>query len=374
MELVLGLLAYVSILGGVLWYAARSTVDAPIEPNPPRERPKRVYTLGDKVLAATAKRHGLRHDVDFVRGRAGELRIEIVAVPDGTNPERFEGMAYFPRSLGLELSVEQRGSVGGRGSTTIVSDAFDHDFAVDALHADQARALLSGSVSEAFHRAMNRSFRPKLDDEALEITVSARLGAERCAEAMTWLIDTAREILAARASLPRPALEQRVLDAFELLAQDLGGRVAGDVLSLTLEEGELSAYVDRVREKVFRTRVRLELSRPLAVNLQLGLETERSRFARFKQADIELGDARFDDTFVVFGDPEDEVKSALGEAVRSKLLLLEEKVDALTLTPTELRVSVEAAVSDRGELGELVDLMRAVAASFAPKKGQGAYR
>ena len=139
MEILLPLLAYVGIMGAVLFYAARGSANAPLLPNPPRERHRRAYTLGDQVLAKASEQLGLKHDVDVASGRVGDLRVELAAVPEGTNPVTFTGVARFPRSLGLELSVKLRGVLGGRAGKAIVSDDFDHVFKVDAVHEDQAR-------------------------------------------------------------------------------------------------------------------------------------------------------------------------------------------------------------------------------------------
>lgn len=372
MEIVLPLLAYVGALTTILWAVARKGTEAPIEPNPPRERMARVYTLGDKVLVQVAQQYGLKHDVDVASGRIGELRVELAAVPDGTNPMEFRAVARFPRSLGLELSVRRR-SLGGRGET-VVSNDFDHDFRVDALHADQARALLDGPAGEALLKGERRGFRIELDDHELALTLDADLGAERAVEAAGWLVQASNTILTARAKLPRPELQQRVLDCFNALAQSLGGRVDGDVLCLDLEEGELSAHVDRVSGKQFRTELCLVFARPLSLDLRLGLESERSRFARFRHKDIRLGDPSFDEVFVVMGEPEDEVRALLDETLREHLLALREDVSTLSSTPTELEVTVDEALSDRDALGELVDRMVAVARGLAPQKRSGAYR
>lgn len=374
MEVVLPLLAYVGVLTGILWAVARKSAMAPIEPNPPRERVKRVYTLGDQVLAKASEQHGLKHDVDVATGRVGELRVEIAAMPDGTSPVDFNAVARFPRSLGLELSVEQRGSFGGRGGDAVVSDDFDHDFRVDALHADQARELLGGAVGEALVKGVSRGFRIELDDNELVMSVAANLGTERGVEAMSWLVRTAQAILDARARLARPELEQRVLDTFGSLARSLGGRVDGDVLRLGLEEGELRAHVDHVSGKRFRTQLCLVFDKPLAIDLRLGLESERSRIARVRHKDIQVGQPSFDEVFVVMGEPEDEVRAALDAPMREELLALHERVDALSLTSTELEVAVDEALADRDALGELVEALVGVAQKLAPRKKHGAYR
>lgn len=374
MEVLLPLLAFLGIMTGVLVAAAKAGANAPIEPNPPRERPKRVYAPGDRVLAKVAEEHGLRHDVDVASGRVGDLSLEIAAVPDGTAPTRFTGVARFRRSLGLELVVEQRGSFGGRSGDTVVSKDFDHDFAVDALHLDQARALLEGPVAQAFTRAANRSLRVALDDESLSVAVDAGLGPERGIEAMSWLVTTARAIEEARARVKRPAMEQGMVDAFTSLAQGLGGNLHGDELRLDLEEGELGAHVDRVSGKEFRTTLRLSFEKPLALDLRLGLESQRSRFERFRYKDIQLGDELFDEVFVVLGEPEEDVAAALDEPLRELLLTLHEGVDALLLSPTEIEVAVNRALADRDELETLVGSMREVARKLAPKRREGAYR
>lgn len=374
MELLIPFLAYLGLLGGVVWYAARGSANAPILPNPPRERTTRVYTLGDQVLAGAAETLGIKHDVDVATGRVGELRVELAAEPDGTGPMKFSGVARFPRPLGLELSVNPRGVLGGRASKAIVSDDFDHVFRVDAIHADQARELLSGQAGELLMEGASRGLRVALDDDTLEVSIDATNGVERCTQALTWLGETGQAILAARARLKRPELEQKVMDAFEELAQSLGGRVDGDELRLGLEEGELTVHVDHVSGKRFRTQLGLVFERPLPIDLRLGLESERSRLERFRKKDIQLGDRAFDDVFVVMGDAEDEVGAALGEELRRRFLDLAEAVDGLALSSTEIEVLVDRALSDRDELGSLVAALREIARALAPRRAEGAYR
>ena len=368
------LLLGVGTAAAVLWYAMLAGTEAPLLPNPPRERSKRVYTLGDEVLAGAAEQLGIKHAVDVASGRVGELRVELAAQPDGTSPMTFSGIARFPRALGLELSVTRRGVLGGRAGKAIVSDDFDHVFRVDAVHEDQARELLSGEAGELLMTGDSRGLRLSLDDDTLEVSVDAAAGVERCTQALVWLGETGQAILAERARLKRPELEQKVMDVFGELAQSLGGRVEVDELRLELEEGELTVHVDHVSGKRFRTQFRLVFERPLPFDLHLGLESERSRIERFRKRDIQLGDPAFDAAFVVMGDPEDEVKAALGEAPRQCLLGLAQAVDGFVLSPTEIEIAVDRALSDRDELGTLVDTLRDVARALAPSKAAGAYR
>ncbi|MBI3204993.1 MAG: hypothetical protein HYZ29_25880 [Myxococcales bacterium] len=374
MEILLPILAYVGIMGTVLWFAARKSANAPLEPNPPRERVARVYTLGDQVLTRVAQAHGLKHDVDVVTGRVGDLRVEIAVEPDGTQPVTFNGVVRFPRSLGLDLRLRHRGALNAYGGVPVVSDDFDHVFQVEALHADQARGLLSAEAGAQLMTGASRGYYLKLDDDGLSLSVDAARGVDRSATALTWLIETAQAIVLARAGLRRPELEQRVHDSFTALAQGLGGRVEGDELHLDLEEGELVSFVDHVTGKQFRTRLTLVFDKPLPVDLRLGLESEQSFFARFKHKDLQLGDDRFDRTFVVFGEPEDEVKGVIDAELRRTLVELSASVDSFTLTPTELELGVNSALSDRDALGNLVDAMRNVARALCPRRGQGAYR
>jgi len=373
-EVLFPIMAYVGILGAVLWFAVRKSAHAPIEPNPPRERVARAYTQGDRVLASVAEAHGLKHDVDVVTGRVGELRVELAVEPDGTQPVTFKGVARFPRSLGLDLGLKHRGAFNAYGGDPVVSDDFDHVFQVDALHADQARDLLSGSAGELLMSGASRGYHLRLDDDMLSLSVDAASGVDRSVAALMWVIETAQALLEARGQLKRPALEQQVHDAFTALAQGLGGRLVGDELRLNLEEGELVAFVDHVTGKQFCTRLTLIFDKPLPLDLRLGLEAEQSFFERFKHKDLQLGDARFDQTFVVFGEPEDEVKGVLDADLRRELLEVSRQADSVTLTPTELELAVNSAVSDPDQLGTLVDTMRSVARRLSPRRAQGAYR
>jgi hypothetical protein len=118
----------------------------------------------------------------------------------------------------------------------------------------------------------------------------------------------------------------------------------------------------------------LTFAKPLPLDLRLGLESERSRFARFRHKDIQLGDPSFDETFVVLGEPEDDVHAALDEPMRERLLTLAEAVVALSLTPTEIEVGLDGALGDETALSDIVDALREITRALAPRKAQGAYR
>ncbi|MFO0569369.1 MAG: hypothetical protein U0263_27165 [Polyangiaceae bacterium] len=373
MEVLIPILIYVGVIGAILYGVTKKSANAPIEKNPPREKVQRAFTIGDRVLDRVAGQFGLRHDVDMASGTVNGIQVAMSAEPSGTGPTSFSGAARFARSLGLELAVTHRGALGGRSGDPVVSEAFDHEFEVEALHHDQAAALLAGELEERFLRAVARGARIELDDRELRLTMDASLGVDRAIELLTWLVETAGEIGAARTRLPRPELEQRLLEAFNSLAGNLGGTVDDGELSLVLEEGKLRAHVEQ-QGKNFGTRIVLELARPLTLDLRLGLESDRSRFARWQKRDVTVGDAKFDDTFVVFGEPEDEVRSTLDRALREDLLALASDAESFAMSPTDLDVSVDHPLDEPSELGEWIERIRSVARHFVPQRSGGAYR
>jgi hypothetical protein len=377
-ELALFFLAIPTALGVVLWLAARKGNMAPLEPNPPRERPKKVYAWGDQVLLAAAERHGLKHSLDIAKGLVGDLRIVLEASPHAAAPRNelsFPGEARFRRPLGLELEL-----VGLRalqaGERVEISEELDMTFRVKALHPDQAKKLLAGDVGEALLYAARKGWAPRLDDRGLSFEVPGRASEETLAEAFAWLVDTARAILSARAVLPRPELEQRVLEAFAREADVRGGRVdqSSGELQLSLDAGEIRAFAQHSRDEGWRTTLSVELRHPIGAELHLGLEAERSAIQRWRKKDVQVGDAAFDAALVIAGESDEAVRELLGASARKALLALVSGVHHFELEPTELTSARNEAVHDAKALHEWVDATLAVVDALTPQTQRSAYR
>lgn len=353
-----------------LFFALKGSADAPLEPNAPPEKPKKVLAYGDEVLARAAERHGLRQQLDVATGKVGELGVTLRAVPHAA-VERvglsFTGEAVFERGLGLEVEVRPHG-----GDTSDFAEAFE----VEALHPDQAKALLGGELGDAFVDAKRRGWSPSLDDSRLAIEVPGQQPADEVDQAFVWLVETARAVLGARRALPRPALEQGVQDAFRAVAEQRGGRVdvGKNELLIETELGTLRAWLERRGKKAFRTVIGIELERSVPADLHLGLERDRSSLARWREPDLSVGQAEIDDTFVVRGESQEAVRAVLGEAARTKLLALVERVDGFELEPARMRLSKDNPLNDAAELLALVDHALAALGALCPSAPRSAYR
>lgn len=359
--------------------AALKSGVAPMQPSPPRERPKKILAWGDQVLLAAAQMHGLRHSLDVAQGRVDGLRVTLEAKPHAAAERRelrFLGGAVFPRPLGLELSVERAGALSLGGDFVPISDAFDMEFRASALHEDQAQKLLSGELGEALLYAERKGWEPRLDDEGLRVQVQGALSTETIQEGFDWLIQTARLVLETRAKLPLPELEQRVLDAFRSLAEARGGNVdqASRELVMESEHGEVRASLEHTKGKVWRTRLVVQLSRPLPADLHLGLESERSALERWRRPDVQLGDQAFDAAFVVKGESDEAVRAVLTETARERLLALKGQVQVLELEPTGLLVAKDEALDSPEPLASMLDAALGALDVLNPTATRSAYR
>lgn len=371
-----GILAAAAGVIGLLWSYSRKSAQAPLdEVAPPLKipRPKQEsFSRGDRLLDAVAARHGLRRDIDSVRGRVDGLRVEISAFPHGAAEEtvlQIHGRARFDGPLDLELRVNPRSGAG------VDESRFTELFRVHALHDDQAEALFRPELAARFAAGQRAGLAPVLTDEELTISVSGRQSEQSVVNASVWMVETALEVERARARLPRPQLEQRVESAFRSLADAHAGELdlARGTFRAPLEQGELRGSVT-VHGRDAKAILELSFRHPLPVELRLGLEPSRGFVGRFRHTDIQLGDPPFDDAFLVKGDPESEVQALLAEPVRAALLGLRELVRDLTVESDSLRVTLDVSGTDADQLRDVVERMRRVANALLPESERSAYR
>jgi hypothetical protein len=376
-ELLVALVGVPVAFIGFFIYAFSKSKVAPMLDNPPRMKPQKVYAFGDQVLMAAAERHGLRHDLDIAQGKVDGVRFDFKADPHAAAERtdlKFTGRARFPKPLGLDLEVQRSGLL--RGDGIAISDAFDIEFSVDALHADQAQKLLAGKLGDALLYGKRKGWSPELDDRGMSMSVPGRGDVETLAEAFDWFVETAREVLSVRAGLPRPELEQRVLDAFAKEAETRGGRVDRRTAELEIpsDVGELRASMEHEKGKHFRTTLTLTFARAVPAELHLSLERDRSAVERWRKSDVQVGDADFDATFVVGGEHEAGVREALTDDAREKLLAVAKEVATFELDPVAFGTSQARAVDDPDELHAWITAMLAAAEALCPRAEKSAYR
>ncbi len=370
---------------GLLVYATRKSADAPMLPPPPPMKPQSgtIPGSGDAKLDALARTLDLVRGVDEVRGE-GPPRVSVEAKPHGAaelSQLVLSAEIEIRPALGLRLRVGHRslGALLGLSSTdVIVSERFDAQFNTGARHLDQARDLLSGEIGDWILDLANMGASPRIDDEAVRLTMPGKLEEAVILDAVELAVHLAKELPKARAGLARPEIEREVLDALRPLALALEGRVDEERLLVEAEHelGIIEVDAENAGDKGWRTLFSASFARPLLCELRITDRDPPARWELWKEADIELGDAAFDRAFVVRGDPENEVKTAVSAEARQTLQKLSELTDGVSVDGGSVSAVVESLVLDtkRAETiaRAVLDVVRAL--TVRPGADHGAYR
>lgn len=379
---------FIAGFGGVLAllaYVARKSADAPMLPPPPPIKAESITIpgSGDAKLDALARELDLTRDVDAVR-RAGPPKVVVEAKPHGAaEPAQLVLNAEIEIAppLGLRLKVAPRGIgayLGLSPTNTVVSEAFDALLDASALHLDQARDLFAGELGDWAEQLARDGVNPRIDDDSLRLSIPGRVSESRVVAAVELAVRLAKALPKARAKLPRPEIEREVLEALRPLALALEGRLDEQRLSIRSQQELATIEVDAQfsEEDGWRTQFSAFFERPLLCEVQVTDRTAHSRWELWRSPDIELGDAPFDQAFVIRGEPEDEVKSALSAAVRQALQKLSELTDAVSMDRSSLSAVVEDLVPDAARGEAIVQALLEVVAPLTARSGgdQGAYR
>jgi hypothetical protein len=381
-------LVVIAIFGGflgLLVYATRKSADAPMLPPPPPMEPESgvIPGSGDAKLNALARTLDLVRGVDEVRGE-GPPRVSVEAKPHGAaelSQLVLNAKIEIRPPLGLRLRVGHRslGALLGLSSTyVVVGERFDAQFNTGARHLDQARELLSGEIGDWILDLANMGASPRVDDDGVQLTMPGKLEEAVILDAVELAVHLAKELPKARARLQRPEIERDVLDALRPLALALGGRVDEERLLVEAEHelGIIEVDAESAGDSGWRTLFSATFARPLLCELRLTDRDPPARWALWKEADIELGDAAFDRAFVVRGEPEGEVKTAVSAEARQTLQKLSELTDGVSVDQSSVSAVVESLVLDTERAEKIVRAVLEVVRALTARTGadQGAYR
>ena len=149
-------------------------------------------------------------------------------------------------------------------------------------------------------------------------------------------------------------------------------------LSLQVEDeaGKLSVFVEHVRGSTWHTLFEFQLERRLARGVRLADSKASSLWNRWIGPDIRVGDDAFDAAFVVRGEPEEAVRTALTPELRKALLTLRQRIEHLTVDDGRISGRVSGVMSETRALEGAVHAMLAVGDAFVAKRrgGRSAYR
>lgn len=316
--------------------------------------------------------------------------IRSVVVGSGKNRRKIYYTyveAVLVRPLGLGLSVAPSswlanavGELVGASDIQVGHPAFDAGYKIGAAVPDQARRLLTTPyVLEPLLALCSSAFRPSFGDAVIKLEARQKcLSAEVLHGAVDNAVELSRRLVSARDALGPSHLERVIGEVWRAIAEARG-------LSLHADRNMLSGRTEGVHVEVhaaqhgdvYRTTFLVRFDRTLGIGLRLERQAGLSRLgALVGMQDIETGDAAFDKRFVVKGQPESAVRTALTPEVRARLVSLQAHASSLTVEDDHLRADVGWLVSEPEHLnGAIAAIAQAGAAlSGVGERSVGPYR
>lgn len=330
----------------------------------------------ERVLLRVAAQLGLRTQDGGITGRVDGIEVFAEVVEHRRGEMTIRCVARLRPRLGLGLRIHRRTFLDdflGRIHHDKNATAAEQHFYGRALHHDQLRRIFRSPFGERLIDA--KSYRVEVTDEFLEAEVETRGDPAPLVELVKETANLASRLLEARRRLPPSNLDRALAAVWEPLSVELGGDYDPDTGSLHAEipSGELSAWVENVDTDRWRTLLSLRFARPVGFELRLTNESPGPRWLPKGLADVRIGDAAFDDEFLL--QVESDAKDVFTDEARAKILELSRDVTNLLLTHEGLDVGVDEAVRSRDRLQRIVDGMRGVATLLCETRPpRGPYR
>ncbi len=327
-------------------------------------------------------------------GRRFQLSGEVDGVPVwakvflGIDQQAITASAVvtFEPPLGLGLRLDPKGAFDwlvrdalrkDPAPPPIISREFDDEFHARFLHLDQARALITEPVAKVLMHANQQDLNPTVDDTTVEVATSMIGSAEQIVAVVEGAAKIARVLVDARKSVPAPGPVRMTARAFGPVVREIGGRVDPDTLeySVKLEVGRLGVWVEH-HEEQWWTLFDLSLDRDLLCELRMTDKREHPKWKLWIRPDIETGNAVFDETFVVRGEPEEQVRRVLDGPAQEALVELRRHAHSLLITNAHLQAGLAEAVrGSKTLLGVIHPLLAAGHALTSHlRRGHGPYR
>ena len=363
-----------------------------------------LLTVGILFLArASGRRMGRQRDAAVAalglraegrRGLVGErdgvpVRVRHATEGSGDNRRSYtyvEAELDPPLRLGLNLRAQRW--LGARFSELFGSDVklgdprLDEAFHINAVEQEELpRFLAFPEFRETLMQAWASNSRFWITDDVVHVSFSGHTYApERLESPLAWVVAMAKNAREARRRMGPTAREQAVIASWGGLAGSLGWTFDTERLSLDGSRGRLRFHVvPLLQRKGWSTRFRIDFPRPLGASLSLTREGSLTPVARwFGMQDIEVGDPRFDSTFVVKGEDKNAVRHLLGDAaIRDGLVTLMGAAKSLRVADDHIDAVAQGLVEDAARLQSSLDSVadladRLVVRVSAPS--QGAYR
>ena len=250
------------------------------------------------------------------------------------------------------------GSIFGQADMQTGRETLDVEYKIRGQDAQQVTAIVAAPEVERLLLAPRDRFVTYVSDGSVRLEahgdiVEKEVIAPRVPEAVAL----ARAVMAAWIAAPPSAEERRVEPIWRRVCETKGFAYQARGMRGTGTKHDLAMRIEAVvDEKGWATEIEAMFEPPLAVGLSLTNEHALSGITKFFGAqDITIGQARFDDEFVVKGKDPQLVKEILSAAACAKLLALRDRGDKLTVNDDIVMLRVRGIVEDPELLASLID-------------------
>lgn len=339
---------------------------------------------GHEILAQVGSQVGLRCDRGVlwgtlrgheVRARATGLHGEF-SVAIKLNPPLDLGLVLQTRNCDYEFGMVGHGPdflVNAPQQRQLGDPAIDRAYEVSVDEPARLAALLSVNLRQLLSVSFGEQGGIRVTDLGVELrqpfgTRSRHYGSWRhtppnpadLAGKLDFAAQLAEQLSLARTDVPAAAALAQRLEAWRSFAAAHGLQGASCPLSVwgELQGISLQAFAQRTSAGQHQATVFLRFSSPLQIGLTLGPQREAHRTA-MPGWDVPLGDAPFDEAFLVQIADSMVAMQVLTTEVRRQLLALQQRFGTVWIDDQGMQLSVQG-VTDPAEIPRVVDSASAV--------------
>jgi hypothetical protein len=249
---------------------------------------------------------------------------------------------------------------------------FDRRFAVLCDEPVRAHALLTPAVRHVMMRRLHPNAMFMLTDSGVAVqAVHGRAGETMLRSGLQAVAAIADHINTAREAVPAARPLQTHGIAWSRFAHGNGLQTITAPLCMfgTIEDATMYAYSVRANAGEFHLEVWLRFEDPLGLGLLVQpMRTVDRMKEMFGAADYKLGDALFDETFLVRVSDERGTVALLDEKTRKRLLIIHDTVGPLSLTDDGISVRLPHVPPEPAVVPTIVRQMLEIARFIADKR------
>lgn len=320
-----------------------------------------------------SKQLGLQVDTrgTSLQGHLGDRRLWIGQVLEGHGRDRrlvYWGVLDLERPLGIGLTIRRRGMSDrlfrrSRSRAILLGDAYlDRSIEVQAHQTERVEALFTGPVRDAL-AVLHRQFPDVVvTDNTVRVHLKRPLANPRTLMRLVTALNTvATSLDEARERLPPPDALGEIADIWEALAQEQNLEFLPYLPAVVgTQDGRRIQVVPVLNDTVYEAQVTVWFRPHRAIGIRVYPQVAPDGYSSVGQ-DIQVGEATFDETFVIKGYDRQLIIQRLTPTVRAALLAIHERgaieIDdrcltarRLDLAPTNIAAVLQAASTISAEL------------------------